>query len=112
MSVAAFAEPEAGYLCHDVATFSASFHIIKESSNFNRSIERGLVPRGRSSRAKGGPSKRLFWLENHLMNSSLEAFSNTVANSYLVTASLLMPSSDSSHAKFGLAGCVIQGISR
>lgn len=69
MSVAAFTEPEAGYLCNDVATFSASFHIIKESSNFNRSIERGLVPRGRNNRAKGGPSKSL--LELSALNRKL-----------------------------------------
>lgn len=56
MSVAAFTDPEAGYLCNDVAVFSASFHIIKESSNFNRSVDRGLMPRGRSNRAKGGQS--------------------------------------------------------
>ncbi len=57
MGVAAFTDPEAGYLCNNTATFSASFHIIKESSTFNRSIERGLVPKGRNNRAKGGPSE-------------------------------------------------------
>jgi len=57
MGVAAFTDPEAGYLCDNTATFSASFHIIKESSTFNRSIERGLVPKGRNNRAKGGPSE-------------------------------------------------------
>ena len=71
MSVAAFTEPEAGYLCNDVATFSASFHIIKESSNFNRSIERALVPRGRNNRAKGGSSKTPPLFRKHWQEASL-----------------------------------------
>ena len=53
MSVSTFTDPEAGYLVDNTAIFSASFHIIKESSTFNRTVERGLSKsRGR---AKTGP---------------------------------------------------------
>ena len=63
-SVSTFTDPEAGYLMDNTAIFSASFHIIKESSTFNRTIERGLSKsRGR---VKAGPGilvpTPVFWL--------------------------------------------------
>ena len=55
MSVSAFTDPEAGYLVDNTAIFCASFHIIKESSTFNRSMERGLSLK--SQRPKGRPGQ-------------------------------------------------------
>lgn len=54
MSVTAFTDPEAGYLVDNTAIFCASFHIIKESSTFNRSMERGLNVKTQRSKNRQG----------------------------------------------------------
>lgn len=54
MSVASFTDPAAGYFVDDTAIFSATFHIIKESCTFNRSIERGTQLSKSRNRLKAG----------------------------------------------------------
>ncbi len=41
MPVAEFLDPELGYTVDETAVFSASFHIIKESTTFTRNLDRG-----------------------------------------------------------------------
>eukprot|EP00850_Spirogloea_muscicola_P017601 SM000153S01590 [mRNA] locus=s153:33191:42651:- [translate_table: standard] len=51
MKMADFVAADAGYVTDDTAVFSASFHVIKESSTFSKSI---LPVSGRSANAKKG----------------------------------------------------------
>ena len=70
MSVSTFIDPEAGYLVDNTAIFSASFHIIKESSTFNRTIERGLSKsRGRVKAGPGISIPHLLFLAFYLSHT-------------------------------------------
>ncbi|CAA6670482.1 unnamed protein product [Spirodela intermedia] len=59
MKMADFMSTENGYLVDDTAVFSASFHVIKESSNFSKSVNcSGSIAQGTSGRTGVGGGAR------------------------------------------------------
>jgi hypothetical protein len=64
MPVSEFLDPQLGYTVDDTAVFSASFHIIKESTTFTRNLDRGssVLKRNKSKVRKGNSIDfRLLW---------------------------------------------------
>lgn len=62
-----FLNPETGFLVDDTAVFSASFHIIKESSSFSKNLSPGFAggrAGGGSKKSDGFQGKFLWRIEN------------------------------------------------
>lgn len=63
MKMADFVAPEMGYLVDDTAVFSASFHVIKESSTFSKNL--GPVSARASAKKTDGYQGKFMWrIEN------------------------------------------------
>ncbi|XP_073389362.1 uncharacterized protein [Physcomitrium patens] len=63
MKMADFVAPEMGYLVEDTAVFSASFHMIKESSTFSKNVG-PLAGRGNVKKSDGYQGKFMWRIEN------------------------------------------------
>ncbi|XP_024360999.1 uncharacterized protein [Physcomitrium patens] len=63
MKMADFVAPEMGYLVEDTAVFSASFHVIKESSTFSKNIG-PLSARANAKKSDGYQGKFMWRIEN------------------------------------------------
>ncbi|KAJ7566029.1 hypothetical protein O6H91_02G085600 [Diphasiastrum complanatum] len=64
MKMADFVAPEMGYLVDDTAIFSASFHVIKESSNFTKNVGGVVAGRSGAKKSDGYQGKFSWRIEN------------------------------------------------